>query len=367
MAEKRRQTSPQVPYAFQSSWGESNNSIWLATTLTLHRNIDKFHFPHKLDLSRLESVATLVKNTCEGSSAFDAASFTALHLNECSPSERDYLFEHFLIFEPLKGNGKGCEILFDNHAEVSVCVNFSDHIQLHWLDLSGELEKKFEKLVQLEQYIEKKLSYAYSERFGFLTSDAARSGTGLLLRAYIHVPALIFAESFESSFEEEREEIIDFSGIQGSKDELIGDIAVLFNRWTLGVTEEMIMSSLRTEVAKLESREQVIRKKILQEKDSRVIDKISRALGLAKHSFSIDTTEALKVLSMIKFGVELGWIKGADVIDINRLLLQCRRSHLLEAMSHSSKESLTANQEVIYQLRAQFLRSAAEKLNLDVK
>ena len=364
MSEKKRHAI-HSNFSFNSSWGESSNSIWLATTLTLQRNIDKFHFPQKLDSQKLVSVEQLILKTCVGAPEFDSSSSTSLLLEECSFLSREYLQEHFLIFDPPQGSVKGSAIIYDQNGVYAACVNFADHLHLHCLDLQGELEKNYEKLILIEQHVEKKLAYAYSDRFGYLTSDPSKSGTGLVVKAFVHIPALITLDNFMSFIEEDQQEIIDYSGIQGVRENVIGDIVVLFNRWTLGVTEEMILSSIRTEVLKLMTHERVLREKIIQDRDPRVIDRISRAIGLAKYSFSIDTSEALNTLSMIKFGVELGWVSGCDVQQLNRLLLQCRRAHLIESMRLQGKEpQAIPDQKLVYQSRAALLRDALASVEL---
>lgn len=63
--------------------------------------------------------------------------------------------------------------------------------------------------------------------------------------------------------------------------------------------------------------EQSIRAKMKEEKDAHIIDRVSRAIGTLQHSFTIDTSEALRAISQIKFGIELGWVQGMTIEAIN--------------------------------------------------
>lgn len=50
-------------------------------------------------------------------------------------------------------------------------------------------------------------------------------------------------------------------------------------------------------------------------------DKISRAYGILTHSYQIDAIEALNAISLLKLGVEMGWVEGINRESINRLFL----------------------------------------------
>lgn len=51
----------------EKPWVENENNIWLATTLELQRNIDKFHFPARLDQERKAHIVKLIYSALLGS------------------------------------------------------------------------------------------------------------------------------------------------------------------------------------------------------------------------------------------------------------------------------------------------------------
>ncbi len=351
------------PFRHFHSWGESTNSLWLASTLSLHRNVDKFHFPHKLDSHKRDSVSELIVKSAESFSDFSQREGIKIHFDEITPFQREYFSEHFLIFREMVEGNKGRIVMTNGSGDIALKVNFSDHIQLHAIDIKGELEKTLERLVALEHHIEKKLPFAFSDKFGYLTSDPTACGTALTVRAYVHIPALILLENFLEIKDVDKQEIVSLTGLQGSPSDLIGDIVVVSNTWTLGVTEEMILSSVRTEVLKLVAQETAARNRIKNDKEPYVLDRIGRAIGVLKHSYSIDTSESLRELSMIKFGIELGWITGISEQEVNRLLLLCRRAHLVESLSTSLPEK-EFHSEFLYKARAEMLRASAAPISL---
>ena len=107
---------------------------------------------------------------------------------------------------------------------------------------------------------------------------------------------------------------------------------------------------MRALILKIVIAEKHAREVIKAEHAASMKDKISRALGILKFSYQLDTVEALSALSLIKLGVEIGFIDGMTVGDINRLFFNARRGHLCyllrENILHDDLKSR----------RAQFLR-----------
>jgi protein arginine kinase len=306
-------------------WRKNTNSIWLATTIALHRNIEKFHFPSKLDSEKKQAISTrLTEALLKIPELQNAKSFLA---QELTPLERDYLFEHFLIFEQFHDTQKGQSFVIDGTGSLLCLINIQDHLVFHTVDSHEELEKSLSRLVSLEQSLEKSIPYAFSPHFGYLTSDTGLSGTGLTCSSYLHVPALIFKGELRKILEEHQEGLI-YSGLQGNPDDLIGDLLVIKNRYSTGTTEESILSSIRNASLHITMIEKEERKKIQDEKNDTIIDNIARALGLLKNSHTLDTSEALRSISLVKFGVELGWVTGISLEKTNELFFDCRRAHL---------------------------------------
>lgn len=332
-------------------WERNTNSIWLASTIHLYRNMDRFNFPSRLDNEKKSLVLELIlgalktANKLHGTQLFFA--------DKIPPLEREFLAEHFLVFESPKNGHHGQAFITEESGRILLEVNSRDHFELHILEPAGELEQALETLIVTEKCVEKSLPFAFSNKFGYLTSDAIHSGTGLVVNAYVHIPALLHRGGFQEALDPERREGLLFTSLQGNPEDLIGDLLVVRNRWTTGVSEETILSSIRNTVLRITVEEQSLRSKMDPSHDDKLTDKISRALGTLQHSFSIDTSEALRAISLVKFGIELGWVKGMSIEHINELFFDCRRAHLAKKLGtelYGSPQLLKA--------RAQMLRTA---------
>lgn len=342
---------------FERPWEKNKNSIWLASTLRLHRNIDKFNFPQHLDDEKRRVVLDLLSDTIK--SAPDLEKVSILPTDMLSPIDREFLEEHFLVFDSARNGQHGQAYMTDASETLLIQCNTRDHLELHIVEPNGELEKALERLIKIEQHVEKRLPFAFSRLFGYLTSDPCLSGTALVVDAYLHIPALIHLGEPLQKLNGDQHEGLIFTSIQGNPDDLIGDLLVLRNRWTNGVSEEAILSSVRNTVLQTIMEEKQARTQLSQGRDDRLVDRISRAIGTLQNSFAIDTTEALRALSLVKVGIEIGWIKGMSVESVNELFFDCRRAHLAKKTQQESYAS-----PALHKVRAQLLRTLISPLKL---
>lgn len=333
-------------------WNHNNNPIWLATTVRLYRNLEKFKFPHKLEQERKSHILQLASKSALQSAALKNPYL--LKAEELTAQQKEFLIEHFLLTEGLHEASNGSGFILDSSGESIILFNIKEHIQIQCTDCSGDIEKSWSKAVAIENKIAENINYAFSPKFGFLTADPLHAGTALTVSAYMHLPALIHKRALN----EEKLEGIDTRGLQGSPDELVGDILVLRNIHTLGLNEESIISNMRASILHLEVAEKDLRSEIKKSQDIHFKDLICRAIGLIQNSYQLDAQEALNTLSLLKLGIELDWVKGMSIEEINTLFFESRRSHLTYLL-HTE-----AAIEDIAVRRAEYLRKKAAKLKI---
>lgn len=335
-------------------WDQNDNVIWLASTLGLHRNIEKFQFPHKLDAERKKQLLGLISKAIL--SEDELSDPYIVKAEDLLALERDFLLEHFLIFEGFSEARQGEAFALDQTGQFIALLNLKDHVQLQLTDTTGDLEKAWAHLMAIENGMAPVLNFAFSSKFGFLTPDPMHCGTGLVISAYLHLPTLIHLNMLQELLEKEKNEAILHLGLQGNPEELIGDILVIRNSYTIGVNEETIISTLRNAILKFLVAEKSARASVKGENNTIIKDKISRALGVLKYSYRLETVEALAAISLVKLGIEIGWIKEMGVREINDLFFNCRRGHLC----YHLKEKVP-NEEMASR-RASFLRKRVENL-----
>lgn len=340
-------------------WNNNSNVIWLGSTLTLHRNLEKFKFPGKLSTDKRQQIISLLKRDLLPHQQLKNPKL--ILAEEMPPLEKEFLVEHFLSHQVFHQAHMGEAFILDETGEFLAVLNLRDHVLLQWIDPREELEQTWGRLAKIDLDMNRTTNFAFSPKFGYLTSDPTECGTGLIVYVFLHLPLLIHTHLLEETLKKYKDEGIAQTGLQGDPEQLIGDIVAFHNNYTLGVTEENILSLLRMLATKLVVEEKGARQHLLQEKESAVADikdKVSRAYAILLHSYQIEAVESLQALSLLKLGLDLGWLKGTTQVALNHLLFSCRRAHLLR--HHGYK----VNQEEIPHRRAEFIHQTLKGLEL---
>jgi protein arginine kinase len=343
----------------ENPWNNNSNVIWLGSTLSLSRNIDKFAFPGKLTIAKLKQVISLLTRDLLQSDQLRKPKL--LPAEEMSPIEKEFLVEHFISVLGFHQAQNGEAFILDQSGEFLGVINLRDHLMLQWIDTREDLEKTWERLVKLESTVSQSTNFAFSPKFGFLTSDPTRCGTGFIVNVFLHLPALIHANHLSEILEKNKDEGVEQTGLQGDPNEVIGDIVVFHNSYTLGLSEENILASLRTLATKLVAEERSLRKKLKTESESELAelkDKVSRAYAILLHSYQIESIEALQSISLLKLGFDLDWIKGTTQTILNELLFATRRAHLL------CQSGQKIQQEELPHKRAEYIHRSLHGLEL---
>lgn len=351
-------SKPNLPTALLSEfpWQDEKNTIWLSSSLTLLRNLNRFKFLTKLKQHEMEAIDQKVMSSLKTVSAFEGGlSFSAPFL---SSLEREWIYEHFFTHDSFQNITPGQSFYIDSKGIILATINFENHLGIQVVENSSDLSVCWSRLTKIESDLSKTLEFAHSPRFGYLTADPAQSGTALLGYIYLHLPALNQTKQLLEIVQKQLGEDVVAFGLEGSLEDLVGDLVILRNSYTLGVTEESILHSLQSAAFKLMLAEKAIRAHFKEEETTTIKDAISRAFGLLMHSYQLQTKEALNGLSLLKLALDLGWVQGTSHLLMNQLFFKCRRAHLSHLFENLSLEEIPRK-------RAEFIHASLKKLRLD--
>ena len=355
----KQEKPPSDPiFHLKNPWEKHSHKVWLATGLTLSRNLQKFKYPHKLDKAREVQVLSLIHESLLKCPELDKPEL--FRSEELGPLEKEFLLEHFLLAESFHQAHAGEGFVIDGTGEFLGVLNVADHVQLNMIDTQQEIEKSWNKLSKIEGHLSKTLDFAFHPRFGFLSSNPRLAGTALTISLYLHIPAIIHTGELAELLEKEKEEEVEAVGLQGKTSEMIGDILVARNTCTLGLTEEYILTTMRMWATRAVVAEISIRKKLMENNNESMKNKVTRALGLLTHSYQLEVIEALNALSLVKLGIEVGWIQAPPGLNMNQALFNSRRAHLINQLE--TKVDIPE----LPRKRAAFLHQIASQLTLAI-
>jgi protein arginine kinase len=346
--------SGKLPNIFTSKmpWSKATNSIWPLTLFHLRRNLDRRLFPEKLSAKEANELLEEIKKPL--------SSYLTLPSAHLTPHEKELLFEHFMLTEQFEKLETGRAFILNDTGQFLGLINLEDHLHLHLLSFEKDFQTPFATLSNLEKTLAKDLRFSYSPRFGYLTSDPAFCGTGLVIQVFLHLPALLHLEKFPEAIEKLSSDI-SLKGL-GSEGTYLGDFVLIENKYTLGVSEESILKSVYDAATLLSEKEESLRKNIKKPELFDLKNKISRSFGLLKEAYSIQTEEALSALSIMHLGKELDLVISKKSFNFFDLFFSCGRAHLSELSKNKkgTKENLAL-------LRADYLRKEISLMDISLK
>ena len=300
--------------------------VVIETRGTLVRNLADLPFPSRCSEDEKRTVHERVVQ------AFDSAGLlktgTYVDLTDLHVREVRMLVERRLISKHLiEGRGpRGVYIA--NDQSLSIMVNERDHIRISAVARGLQPQEVWDRLGGIDDALRVQLTYAFHEKHGFLTSALYEVGTGLKLRASLHLQALAANGEVSDVIDSAHVDHHDFEGEYGPVATAPGDLFSLTNRSTLGTSEGEIDFHLRAFAGKLAQRERDARTAAGDGNGLTRADRVGRALGIARGARVLDWEEALRLLSHLRLGVATGLLDAVSYAAIDELHVLAQPAHI---------------------------------------
>jgi protein arginine kinase len=316
-----------------------DSDIVLKGSITISRNVDDFIFTHKLSKKEKQRIARYLLDCIKQNQyCFD---FSVYNLGTISHVDKKILFERNI----LKVNAVNDGLLVVSHDEnyhFHLCGN--EHLEVTVQKSGFHFDDIYVNSKKTIGDIEKRVNFAFSREFGYLTAFPDRSGSGVVMIATLHLPGLILSSGInEVVFGLEKQGL-------GIKSSWIDGYYEVYNKYSKGRSEKEIYVNTLSLFQKLIRCERENRESEYQLHKAFIEDKVWRSYGILLSSRLISLHEALDFLSYLRLGISLGIISYLTIKDINLLLYYTQDFHL------KKRYNIRDESENAEEARAQFLR-----------
>lgn len=305
--------------------GPSSNIVMSSRT-RLARNIDGIPFSNWADRARLEEVLTIAKSAVSSSNYLRDSTF--FRLKDLSEVDRLFLVERHLMSPEHARDVEYKALIVDPKEIVSIMVNEEDHLRIQVMQSGLNLRECWRIIDEIDTELSKKIAYAYSAKWGYLTACPTNAGTGLRGSVMVHLPALVFAGHINRVLQAIAKLGLNVRGLYGEGTEAIGNVFQISNQISLGISEEDIVDNIERMTNQIITREESARKAISTKNRDAIVDRASRAYGTLKSAHIITSNETVALLSAIRLGVDLGIVKDLDRRSVNELFILTQPAHL---------------------------------------
>lgn len=291
----------------------SNDSdVVISTRLRFARNIDGYKFPHIMNKQELEKVV------CDIENVIDRKEYKLFRIKDIDKVTLGSLFENHVISKELQKNLNSAIVTNDDNTIIAM-INEEDHLRIQSFDSGFNIDKCYQRLMKFNDMIEKKITFAINDRYGYLTSCPTNVGSGMRVSIMLHLPALSKSGILTNLFDQVINMGLSVRGYYGENTSGGGDIYQISNQKTLGVYDEDIINNVKNIVTSIIEQERKARE-ILKNTSIYLEDEEYRAYGILKNARSIDEEEALNLLSKLRLGVSIGIVKEIDLKKVQSLI-----------------------------------------------
>ncbi|MCA9425110.1 MAG: ATP--guanido phosphotransferase, partial [Candidatus Omnitrophica bacterium] len=219
-----------------------NHEIVLSTRVRLARNVKGFPFSHWASTGELARLVSSCSAAIRKTSYFENAE--EIHLEEVNVLDLAFLRERHQISAEMVHSQNQRSVFISADQKTAAMVAEEDHIRLQVLYPGLDLKNAWSVCTSLDDELSNHLTFAYSERLGYLTACPTNVGTGLRCSVMVHLPALVMTRQIQKMINAVSQLGMTVRGPSGEGSEIKGNLFQISNQITLGVNEDEIIERL---------------------------------------------------------------------------------------------------------------------------
>jgi protein arginine kinase len=325
----------------------SYSDIVLFSGISLYRNLGGYKFNKRNSEKEKEEILALLIEGMNTLSSFE----NVLSLKDLKDNERELFAERNFISRNELRDYRYLGLALNDMQNNVVVLNSDEHVKIS--SISGELSLKetFVRCDSLDDELNEEFGFAYDNKLGFLSSSIDKVGTGMVVSAVVHLPALVITGKFVDVIDDLEDSLFSIGGVFNIGETVEGSYFEVSNKFTLGVSEEEILKMFEKKIKSIIDSEMDSREYLTQKVGYETEDKIWRSYGILKNARILSVNEFLNLTAAVRLGISLGIIRDINIIDLNRWLFQALPGHL----SILNEEVTNKKEENI--LRAKLIRN----------
>ncbi len=284
-----------------------NDGIILSTRIRLARNLDRTPFPSKLKKEDKDKVREELSDAILKSNSTLSKDFKLYELNKMSEAEKTAMTEEHLISPQMIKDEDGA-VLVNADKTMSIMLMEEDHIRLQIIKGGYALDEAYDLADKVDDVMEESLTYAFDEKFGYLTACPTNVGTGMRASVMMHLPALVMTGNISRVLQSFSGMGIAVRGMYGEGTNAEGALYQISNSITLGLSEKEIIEKLKAVVDKLSNLEKQARDMLMNNRKDDFCDKLMRSYGILKYAVKLTSKEAKTMLGEVMLAQNMGII-----------------------------------------------------------
>ncbi|MCR5206123.1 MAG: hypothetical protein K6E47_13920 [Lachnospiraceae bacterium] len=305
------------------------HDVILSGTCMLARNFADYNFPAKLNAEDATKVVEELRGYTAELGSKMGGEYYSCRMEKLSNVDKDALIESHAITPSLKRKKDPSGLILSEDEGVSIMINDEDHVHIQAIKAGYNLREAYRQADIVDDFLDSKKPYCFSEKYGYLTSKLQDAGTGLHVSYMLSLPGITMGGKADALQDEISRFDVALKGIYGEGSKSAGFIFQLSNRKTLGMSENEIIENLEQVTAQIVDIERRLRKEVMKNIGTELKDRVYRSYGVLKYAKNLPQKDAMVLLAQLKLGSDCGIIdiKGGGS-RLHRLMIEMQPGNL---------------------------------------
>ncbi len=302
------------------------SDIVISSRIRLARNFADFPFIRKCSEQDRANVENQLRTAIESEKRWE--NLTYIDVDNLPEVDRQFLVERQLISREHADASGARAVAIDPDEQFSLMINEEDHLRIQVMKSGLDLPAAWKQVDQIDDLLEKSITFAYHPSLGYLTACPTNVGTGMRVSVMLHLPALVITQQIDKVFRSLQKISLAVRGLYGEGSQAMGDFYQISNQITLGRSEEELITQVNEVIPVMIDYERKARQFLVKESREDLHDRVSRAYGILCTAKTISSEETMHLLSSLRMGVNLGLIDNLEIPVINKLFIHTQPAHL---------------------------------------
>jgi len=284
-----------------------DTDVILSARARIARNLAGFPFPPRASDRDLRRVAQEVRRAALADNP-RLAELHAIGIATLSARDRADLIDARRISPELAEGGAHRYALLDDEGVLSIFVGEEDHVRIQALAAGNAPHAALRSAEDAEERLAKRLSFARTDRWGFLTASLSNLGTGLRVSVLAHLPALAFLGRLPDTLTAAEHLDISIRGAHGEGSAAVGDLYQISNAVTYGLTAHQIAGRVHPVADYLVKAEREARAAVAAdpEEAGRALRDAREAWSRIEQAERLEAATALELVSRLRLAAAAG-------------------------------------------------------------
>lgn len=335
---------------------DAENDVIVASRIRLLRNLRDEKFPWRLEEQEASRLTEELETKLTGIGSLDGRSYQTIQLSDLTQVQRNALRERRTISRTAAKQPGRAGLMLSADEAVSLILNCEDHFRIQVSHSGAQLKQSWKETDKIDDYINELYPYAFDEQVGYLTTYPTNMGTGMRAYQILHLALLDSVSRFEDIVEEIGRYGIKLKPAFSSDRQLNGNMYVLYNEKTLGISEEEILELLEKVGGQLAGQERSLRDNSVEQHRLEVEDICYKAYGTIRYSKLMTLKMSMHLLSQLRWGQEKQIIRFSRYCNFYEIMMGIQEANLTlgsEKPADASKQN---------QIRAEYIQKCLPEL-----